>query len=89
MSDEPLEPEVQWRQLQEVLLGHLCAAGVPVWPGADALTLADVLNTYLPAAAAGHVPGRDQLLAEHPHLEQVLAAFFSSNADPRGGAMRP
>ena len=89
MCDEPINPEVQWRQLQEVLLGHLCGAGVPLWPGADGLTLADVLHTYQSAAAAGHVPGREQLLAEHPHLEQALSAFFTGKANPGSGSVPP
>jgi hypothetical protein len=86
MTFEPLESAVQWRRLQEILLGHLQAAGVPVWPGTDGLMLAEVLRTYLPAAAARRVPGREQLQAEHPHLDQVLAAFFRGSRDPGGGS---
>jgi hypothetical protein len=77
MSDVPAESEVRWRQLQELLLGHLSAAEMPVWPGADGLTLEEVLFTYSHAVAAGRVPGREQLLAQRPDLEKELAIFFA------------
>jgi hypothetical protein len=32
MSDVPTESEAEWRRLQELLLGHLWGAGLPVWP---------------------------------------------------------
>jgi hypothetical protein len=84
MSDLPSEPEVAWRQLQALLLGHLSAAGVPVWPGADGLTVEDVLLTYPQAIAVARVPGREQLLAERPDLEKQLAIFFAPK-DRSGG----
>lgn len=76
MSDVPFESEVLWRRLQELLLGHLRAANIPVWPGTDGVTLESVLRTYPQAAAADRVPSPKQLLAEHPELEHQLAIFF-------------
>ena len=78
MNDLPAESEALWRQLQEVLLGHLSAAVIPAWPGSDSLTLEEVLFAYPPAAAAGRVPGYEQLLAERPDLERQLIAFFTA-----------
>jgi hypothetical protein len=79
MSNAPTESEVKWRQLQELLLGHLRAANVPVWPGADGLTIEEVISTYPLAVAAGQVPGFEQLLAARPDLQAQLVAFFSAS----------
>jgi hypothetical protein len=65
------------RKLREVLLGYLHAAGIPRWPGADALTVADVLAGYPEAAAAGLVPDRAALLLRHPELAEALADWPS------------
>jgi hypothetical protein len=77
MGHVPAESEVRWRRLQELLLGHLWAANIPVWPGADGVTLEVVLRTYPQAIADGRVPSPAQLLAEHPDLERQLAIFFT------------
>jgi hypothetical protein len=71
------ESEILWRRLQELLLRHLWAAHIPVWPGADGITLEAVLRSYPQAVADGCVPSPAQLLAEHPDLEQQLAIFFT------------
>jgi hypothetical protein len=78
MNDVSTETELRRRRLQELLLGHLKSAGVPAWPGADALALDDVLLTYPEAAAAGRVPGYDELLAAYPDLRPQLAALFAA-----------
>jgi hypothetical protein len=71
------ESEILWRRLQELLLRHLGSAHIPVWPGADGITLEAVLRNYPQAVADGRVPTLAQLLAEHPDLEQQLAIFFT------------
>jgi hypothetical protein len=71
------ESEILWRRLQELLLRHLWAAHIPVWPGADGITLEAVLRSYPQAVADGRVPSPAQLLAEHPDLERQLAIFFT------------
>jgi hypothetical protein len=77
MDHVPAESEVRWRRLQELLLGHLRAANIPEWPGADGVTLETVLRTYPQAVADGRVPSPAQLLAEHPDLVRQLAIFFT------------
>lgn len=65
------------RQLQEVLLGYLQAADSPRWPGADGLTVQDVLASYPEATAMGRVPDRATLLLRHPELADALCIFFA------------
>ena len=72
-------------RLQEVLLGYLRAAGLPHWPGADGLMLAEVLNCYPHAAAAGLVPGREELLLRHVDLADALADVLAIRERPVGG----
>ena len=82
MPDE-LTPEVRKARVRELLLGCLQAAAVPLWPGADGLTLRDALVSYPQAAAAGRVPGLRQLLRDHPALAEGLTAFFAGHGRPR------
>jgi hypothetical protein len=78
--------------LHEILLGYLRAAGEPLCPGADGLTLEDALAAYPQAAAAGLVPDRRELLRRHPDLRDAVEAFFAERAAhepesmPRGRA---
>jgi hypothetical protein len=64
------------RALAEILLGYLQQPQVTVWPGSDALTVDEVLGSYLTIAAARQVPGPDELLELHPELAGELAVFF-------------
>jgi hypothetical protein len=62
--------------LNAILLGHLRAMDVHFWPGVDGLTLDVVLDGYCQAAAAGHVPAKEELLRRHPDLADAIEALF-------------
>jgi len=64
-------------ELNAILLGHLRAMDAHFWPGIDGLTLDVVLDCYCQAAAAGHVPGKEELLNRHPELAEAIAAIFA------------
>ena len=75
MPDELAAQERNVR-VRELLLGHLRSADLPVWPGADGLTLEAALLSYPQAAAAGRVPDLLHLLRDYPELARELTAFF-------------
>ena len=83
MPDE-LTPEVRKARVRELLLGYLQAAALPLWPGADGLTVQDALRGYPQAAAAGRVPDLCQLLRDHPALVEELTALFAEHGCPPG-----
>jgi hypothetical protein len=64
--------------LREMLLQYLQAPGGSRWPGADGLTVREVLDSYTQAAAEGRVPTCQQLIALRPDLAGALNAFFAS-----------
>jgi hypothetical protein len=74
------------RHLLELLLAYLRAADAPRWPGADGLTIEDVLRSYSQAAAAGLVPDLPSLLASHPELDDALSRFFADAVPIRPAA---
>ena len=80
MYDDPGEFAQHERRLREVLLGYLQAMHVPLWPGADSLTLDEVLLSYPENVAAGRAPDRQELLRRHPELEDALLAFFAKRS---------
>jgi hypothetical protein len=81
MPDESAESAVRHRRLRELLLGYLCAAQAPLWPGADGLMAEEVLRSYAEHAAAGRVPDLQELLHRHPDLRDALLAFFEDDTN--------
>jgi hypothetical protein len=74
-------------RFEDVLLGYLRAGPVSSWPGADGLTVEDVLCHYPEAVVTGRVPGRQELLRRYPDLANDLDAFFAGPlGDVRSGA---
>jgi hypothetical protein len=69
--------EERRKRLCGVLLDLLWAAQLPAWPGADGLTVDEVLLCYPAAAAAGRVPGLHQLLDRYADLEDDLRTLFA------------
>src|SRR5277367_50862 len=61
--------------LRGILLDHLQRAWAHISPGVDGLTVDEVLDLYFQAAAAGHVPGKEELLRQYPQLATELEAF--------------
>jgi hypothetical protein len=74
---EKHEMSADCRRLHELLLAHLRAVDAPHWPGADGLTLEEVLLSYPQAAAEGLVPDLPALTKQHPDLAGVLRDFFA------------
>jgi len=65
------------RAVIELLAAYLLADRRPGWPGADGLTVEEVVAGAYPAAAvAGRVPPPAELTRRHPDLADALATFF-------------
>jgi hypothetical protein len=56
------------RCVLELLLDLMKVRGAPPWPGADGLTLEEVLDEYPRAAREGRVPDADELCRRYPRL---------------------
>ena len=70
MAVQRRDSDAPFRKLEELLLAYLLAAGYPPWPGADGVTVEDVLGTYTQASAQGLVPGPDELRNRYPELAE-------------------
>jgi hypothetical protein len=78
--DQP--PTTRNPALREILLDHLRTTKANFWHGIDGLTLEDALNSYCEAAADGQVPGKEELLCQHPELAEELELFFANHLGP-------
>jgi hypothetical protein len=75
--DEDREVTGQRQRVRELLLAYLREADAPHWPGADGVTVDDVLASYPQASAAGMVPDLPALLTSHPDLADALREVFA------------
>jgi hypothetical protein len=80
MSDALSDQPDGRASVNALLLEYLSLPGVTTWPGADALTVEEVLASYPEAVAAGRAPALDELIAWHPELTDELRAFFAAHA---------
>lgn len=64
--------------LQQLLLDLLKAGTVVNWPGADGITVDDVVNCYPQAIADGEVPGWHELQGRFPELADALQTLRSA-----------
>jgi hypothetical protein len=65
MPEERPESVVRSERLREAFLDYLQAAGFPPWPGADGVTVPDVLLAYAAALAAGQAHEGIERLRDH------------------------
>jgi hypothetical protein len=63
--------------LLELLLQYMRNSDCPSWPGADGLTVPEVVRCYPQYAAIGRVPDLDFLLRRHTELREALLTFFN------------
>jgi hypothetical protein len=75
----PEDSDAGVHKVKAVLIAYLQAANYPPWPGADGLTVDDVLRTYPQASAEGLVPGLAELRNRHPELAEHLEHLFPPN----------
>lgn len=64
--------------LNEILLDHLRRIDPHSWPGIDGLTVDVVLESYVRVAMTGQVPGKNELLRQHPELAAELDVLFAT-----------
>jgi hypothetical protein len=76
MSERPGNSFERRQRLHRVLVQYMDRVVCPAWPGADGLTVEDVVGCYQQALAAGQVPGLDELMRLHPELSDELRTFF-------------
>jgi hypothetical protein len=83
MTNVLIEVLARKQRVKEVLLACLQAMVFPLWPGADGLTIDEVLRSYPQAMKAGLVPGQEELLRSHPDLSEELLAFLAEQGPGR------
>ena len=74
------------RCLRLVLLDLLMYRNALPWPGADGVTVEEVLAAYVPASERKRVPDQEELIRRHPELTSEVRLFFTlagSQAAPR------
>ena len=62
--------------LRQVLVDYLLASRVVAWPGADGITVDDILICYPKAVAAGEAPDWQELCRRHTELISEIQSLF-------------
>jgi len=87
MSDSYLSRFDGVRCLRQILLDLMMDRNALPWPGADGVTVEEVLAAYVPASETRRVPDRDELIRRHPELTSDICSFFTlagSRPEQRG-----
>jgi len=77
----PQQPTRGSREVRELLLDYLQTVPPARWPGADGVTVEDILLSYPELAVAGCVPNQGELLDRHPELADALQDYFDRKTD--------
>jgi hypothetical protein len=82
MCADPSQLENCAERLRELLLEYLRVTRVSTWPGADGLTVEDVLTCYPEAIGAWEVPDWRRFVRENPELEAAVQAYLAHSWRP-------
>jgi hypothetical protein len=63
--------------LRRVLLDLMMSRNALPWPGADGVTVEEVLAAYVPASEQRRVPDQEELIRRHPELTPEIRTFFT------------
>ncbi len=74
--------------LRGVLLDLMMSPNALSWPGADGLTVEDVLAAYIPASEQRRVPDQEELIRRHPELTPEIRTFFTLAGSQAGHRSR-
>jgi hypothetical protein len=79
MCADATEPGSSAERLRELLLDYLRATRVSTWPGADGLTLADVLNCDPEGLGAWEASDWERFVRDHPELAAAIQKWLAGN----------
>ena len=68
--------------LRRILLDLMLSRSALPWPGADGVTVEEVLAAYVPASEEGRAPGEADLIRRHPELAVEIRSFFALDGEP-------
>ena len=86
MDADAGETRLPAQSLRDIMLGFLQAGGVCTWPGADGLTVDDVLRCYPAAIAVGKVPDWPELQRRYPALAPEIQKLLGASLHFRIGS---
>ena len=63
------------RLLRGILLDLMLPGDALGWPGADGVTVEEVLAAYVPASRRRRVPGREESIRRPEHASEIRSSF--------------